>query len=100
MAINRYKSLTFDGKQLAMPKITILNRKTDRFVTYNPDNNRLDRISGAIYGDDGYGSIILMANPEYYMEQDIPKNTVIRVPYPLREVEAEFDKKINFNKDK
>ncbi len=100
MAINRYKSLTFDGKQLAMPKITISSRKTDRYVTYNPDTNRLDRISGSIYGDDGYGFIILLANPEYYMEEDIPKNTVIRVPYPLREVEGEFDKKINFNKDK
>ncbi len=100
MAFNRYKNLIFDGVGMSMPKVVISKRKTDRYVTYNPDTNRLDKISGSIYGDDTYGALILSANPEYYMEQDIPKNAIVRVPYPLREVEAEFDKKINFNKTK
>ena len=41
-----------------------------------------------------------MSNPEYYTEFDIPHNTVLRIPFPLREVEAEINRKIITNKDR
>jgi len=100
MGTNRYKSVTYDGNQQILPKITISKRDTDKFVTYNSDKTRLDRISGSVYNDDTYGWLILIANPEYYMEFDIPKGTVIRIPFPLREAEAEFNKKIILNKNR
>mgnify|MGYP000069439418 CR=1 FL=1 len=100
MGINRYSNVTFNGKQQSLPKVTISKRSTDKFVTYHPERTRLDRISGSVYNDDTYGWLILLANPEYYMEYDIPKNTVLRIPYPLREAESEYNQKVINNKDK
>jgi len=100
MGMNRYSYLVFNGNMQNMPRINISIRDTDKKVTYNSALTRLDRISGAIYGDDTYGWLILLANPEYSMEFDIPKNSVIRVPFPLKDVEAEFVSKLITIKDK
>ena len=73
---------------------------TDRFIRYNSNLTRLDRISAEIYGDDTYGWLILLSNPGYFIEFDIPTNTVIRIPYPLEEVLMEFQDKIIDNRNK
>jgi hypothetical protein len=44
--------------------------------------------------------LILWANPEYFLEFDIPDNAVIRVPYPLNDVLAEVNNFIINNRDK
>lgn len=100
MGISRYTHVTYDGKVKDLPKIKISSRETDKFITYNSDKSRLDRIAASIYGDDTYGWLILLANPEYYQEFDIPKNTVIRVPFPLKDAEGEFIKQVVEKKDK
>lgn len=96
MGKDRYKLLRKpDGKGLqVMPAIKIKNRNTDAFRVYNSDKNRLDRISAEVYEDDTYGWLILMANPEYFVEFDIPKESVIRIPLPLREVLTEVESKL------
>ncbi len=87
--------LLVDGDQIKpMPAITISNRSTDKRVIYNSNLTRLDRIAGDIYEDETYWKIILWANPAYYLEFDIPNNTVIRVPYPLTEVLKEVTNQI------
>jgi len=77
-----------------MPSIKISERNTDKYRVYNSDKNRLDRISADIYEDDTYGWLIMMANPEYYMEFDIPKGAILRIPLPLREVLTEVEGKL------
>lgn len=102
MAKDRYKLLRKkDGQGIeVMPAIKIKDRETDVFRLYNSDKTRLDRISAEVYEDDGYGWLILMANPEYYMEFDIPKETVLRIPLPLREVLTEVEGKLLRKKQK
>jgi len=100
MATSRYNNVISNGKQQILPNITISKRPTDKFATYHPERTRLDRISGDVYDDDSYGWLILYANPQYYMEFDIPANTVLRIPLPLREAEAEFNKKVIIYKNK
>tara|TARA_B100000900_G_scaffold413991_1_gene439372 strand:+ start:466 stop:777 length:312 start_codon:yes stop_codon:yes gene_type:complete len=102
MAKDRYKLLRKkNGKGLSvMPAIKIKDRNTDVFRLYNSDKTRLDRISAEVYEDDGYGWLILMANPEYFMEFDIPKETVLRIPLPLREVLTEVESKLLRKKEK
>jgi len=95
MSIDFYNLLKVDDKLLSMPGITIKPRLTDKFVNYNKRLTRLDRIAGEIYEDDTLTRIILWANPEYYLEFDIPDNTIIRVPYPLEEVIQEVIIQIN-----
>lgn len=83
-----------------MPRVRIKSRTTDKFVVYNSSKTRLDRIAADFYGDDTFYWIILLANPEYYLEFDIPNNTVIRVPAPFQEVLSEVQKKILSLKNK
>jgi len=80
-----------------MPKIKIANRPTDVFLTYNSSKTRLDRIAADIYQDDTLYWLIMLANPQYYSEFDIPYNSIIRVPMPLNDVMAEFQTKIVIN---
>ena len=82
-----------------MPPIKLRKRDSDIFRVYDYDLTRLDRISGEIYEDDTYGWLILLANPEYPMEFDIPKGTVIRIPFPLREAISEIESKIIKTRD-
>lgn len=94
MAFSRYRNFIINGRMLSIPSIPIKSRETDKFVNYNYQVNRLDRISAEVYGDDTYWWVIMMANPNYYMEYDIPINTVIRVPFPLEEVLFDFQKSV------
>jgi len=83
----------------SFPKILISKRTTDIYVTYNSNKTRLDRIASEAYGDDTLYWIILLANPNYYMEFDIPNGAVIRVPNPLSEVITEFNNKVLANRN-
>jgi hypothetical protein len=92
MSFSRYRVFVVNGKIISIPSISIKNRETDRYVVYNYQRNRLDRIAGDIYNDETYWWVIMMANPNYYLEYDIPNETVIRVPFPLDEVLYDFQK--------
>lgn len=94
MAFDLYKLLTEGGTIHEMPPIKIRNRVSDKRVSYNKNLTRLDRIAGDIYGDETYWRIILWANPQYYIEFEIPDNTILRVPYPLNPVLKEITNQI------
>jgi hypothetical protein len=101
MGTDRYKYLRNSNNSgiKIMPYIKIDKRSTDVYRLYNSEKTRLDRISYEVYEDDTYGWLILLANPEYAMEFDIPRNTVLRIPFPLREVITEFEGKLIKNRD-
>lgn len=96
-----YYDLLRDNDSLKnMPPIRIQHRTTDKSVTYNKQKNRLDTIAGNIYQDETYWRLILWANEEYFMEYDIPDNTVIRVPWPFQDVVTEINTKIVSRRDR
>ena len=100
MAFDRYKYLKReDGTMRTMPPLKVSKRSTDVFRVYNSDKTRLDRISGDVYENDCYGWLILLANPEYGMEFDIPMNSIVRIPYPLREALSEVEGKLIKSRD-
>lgn len=86
--MNFYKLLFVDGntKAASMPQVQISKRKTDKFVAYDYNKKRVDVIAGEIYEDETLWRLIMWANPDYFIEYDIPAGTVLRVPYPLNEV--------------
>lgn len=94
MKISRYSDLIRNGKMANMPAIKIRNRSSDVFMTYNPELTRLDRIAADMYGDDTLYWLILLANPQYYSEFDIPSKSIIRVAMPLQDVMGEFLTKV------
>jgi hypothetical protein len=101
MAINRYRLVVNPQRQMqTMPGITISNRETDKYIMYNWNKMRFDTIAAELYGDDLYSWIIMLGNPGYFMEFDIPINTIIRVPFPLNDVLVEYEQKVIALKDK
>jgi hypothetical protein len=90
---SRYSIFKLNNEIIPVPGISISKRETDQYFVYDINRTRLDRISAEAYGDDTYGWIIMLANPEYYFEFDIPYGAVIRVPYPLQEVLPEYQQK-------
>jgi len=94
MPFNFYSLLKNADKLRDMPAVHIKHRTTDRSVMYNKNKTRLDVIAGDIYKDETMWRLILWANEQYFMEFDIPDNTVIRVPYPLQDVLNEVNKSI------
>jgi len=100
MPYNFYSLLKNNDNLRNMPQVEIDRRVTDKSVTYNKQKNRLDTIAGKIYEDETFWRLILWANPEYFLEFDIPDDTVIRVPYPLQDVINEVSLKISSRRDK
>lgn len=100
MPFNFYKDLNVGNELKNMPTVVISKRKTDKFITYDPQKMRLDFICGQIYEDETLTRLILWANPDYSLEFDIPKNTVIRIPFPLKDVLTEVKNYIISNRDK
>ena len=81
-----------------MPPISIKSRSTDKFISYDRSKNRLDYIAGQVYSDETLSRIIMWANPEYFIEFDIPSGTILRIPFPLTDVISEIIQQIT-NKD-
>jgi len=77
-----------------MPTITISRRETDKYIEYNKDKIRLDYIAGQLYQDETLWRVIMWANPQYFVEFDIPAQTIIRVPYPINDVLSEITQQI------
>ena len=91
----QYLQKTENPRELKdMPPVSIRNRRTDKWVTYDMGKNRLDYIAGQIYQDETLSKVIMWANPEYSIEFDIPTGTVLRVPYPINDVLSEITQQI------
>lgn len=100
MPFDFYKPLKENDMLKDMPPVQISSRKTDKLIVYKKELMRLDFIAGEIYSDETLWRLIMWANPEYFLEFDIPDGTVIRVPYPVNDVLAEVKNFIINNRDK
>ena len=92
---SRYRIFQVNGKMLSIPSIPIPSNEDDVFIPYDLNTTRFDRIAAEYYEDDSYWWVLMMANPEYYFEFDIPYNTIIRVPLPLETVLYNFQQVAN-----
>jgi len=83
---NRYKGFNIDGEFTPLPFITINPKRSDKTVVYKTDRDRLDKMSQKYYNNPYYGWLILLSNPQYGgVEDDIPDNEIIRIPFPLKD---------------
>lgn len=100
MAINFYELLREENGMQNMPNVAISRRSTDKSIVFNPKLMRLDRIAGDVYGDETLYKILMWANPDIIYEFDIPRGTIIRIPFPLNDVIQEVVAKIQLNKNR
>ena len=89
---NRYAILeNDDGTRDNMPFIKLPVNPSDKYENWNPEFSRLDKLSQKYYGNPFYDFLILYANPEYVSEFDIPDYALIRIPFPLAKVKADYE---------
>ena len=100
MPVNFYTPLKENDMLKDMPPVKISSRKTDKFIVYQKGIMRTDFLAGEIYQDETLWRLIMWANPEYFLEFDIPDGAVIRIPYPTNDVIAEVRGFITDNKNK
>jgi hypothetical protein len=93
---NRYTILKNDnGTYNTMPFIKLPVNQSDKFEVWNTEFSRLDKLSQKYYGNPFYDFFILYANGEFVSEFDIPDGTLIRIPFPLNKVKADYEAFLN-----
>lgn len=80
-----------DGTVDSMPFVNLPTNPSDKYETWNSAFSRLDKLSQKYYGNPFYDFFILYANPQYISEFDIPDGTLIRIPFPLSKVKADYE---------
>lgn len=92
---DRYASFRIGGEIRSVPYISLQDKSSDIFITYEKGKHRLDLLSYKYYGDSNYAWLILQANPQYgSMEFLIPDKSKLKIPYPLNETLEEYNKGI------
>lgn len=89
---NRYSILnSSNGNIELMPFVKLPNNLGDKYEYWNTNFSRLDKLSQKYYRNPFYDFLILYANPEYNNEFDIPDGALIRIPFPLAKVKADYE---------
>lgn len=92
---NRYDYFS-DGEMI--PFIQLDVRPTDKYDYYKQGDTTFDALSYKYYGSSLMGWVIGLANAEYLNEFDIEDGKVIRIPFPLSDVQKEYEEKITLYK--
>lgn len=88
---DRYQNFKVDGTYKPLPFITLNPKPTDKSVVYRSQVTRLDKLSQAYYDNPYHGWLILLANPQYGgVEENIPNDEIIVIPYPFRDSLQEY----------
>jgi len=88
---NRYAILTNNnGTTDQMPFVTLPVNPSDKYEDWNTEYSRLDKVSQKYYGSPFYDFLILYANG-FMSEFDIPDGQLIRIPFPLSKVKADYE---------
>ena len=95
MYINRYNSLISNGLTKQMPFLKIRVRNTDKAKTWNKDSDRMDVLSQRYYNTPYGDWLIMLANPQYGDQFDIPDNAYIRIPFPYQAALQDFNDEMN-----
>tara|TARA_Y100000310_G_scaffold214604_1_gene215502 strand:- start:320 stop:649 length:330 start_codon:yes stop_codon:yes gene_type:complete len=83
---DRYQSFKVNGKYKPLPFIKIEPKNSDKAIVYHSQRTRMDKLSQQYYNNPYHGWLILLANPQYGgVEENIPDNEIIRIPFPFRE---------------
>lgn len=85
-SFDRYSSFKINGKIGLVPFIEIKRKSSDKFIYFEKEKMRLDKLSYEYYGDSDFAWLIMQANPEYgSIENFIPNGVLLRIPYPLEQ---------------
>ena len=93
---DRYQQFKVNGKYKPLPFIKIEPKGSDKKVVYHSEKTRLDKLSQQYYDSPYYGWLIMLANSQYGgVEEDIPNNEIIRIPFPFRDSIQQYIGEVN-----
>jgi hypothetical protein len=93
---DRYQDFKVNGKYKPLPFIKIEPKNSDKTVVYHSQETRLDKLSQQYYNNPFHGWLILLANPIYGgVEENIPDNEIIRIPFPFRDSLQQYISEVN-----
>lgn len=80
---DRYYFTRIDGNQQQVPFIELPEHPDDQYIKFIEGNTktRFDVLAQKYYDNPTLGFFILIANPEYMSEHEIPDGTIIRIPF-------------------
>ena len=82
---DRYQRFKLDGSYTMIPFIKITPKQSDKTVVYHSQRTRMDKLSQQYYDNPYHGWLIMLANPKYGgVEESIPDNEIIRIPFPFK----------------
>jgi hypothetical protein len=83
---DRYQKFKVNGSYKPLPFIKLDTKPTDKTVVYRSQFSRLDKLSQIYYDNPYHGWLILLANPQYGgVEENIPDDEIIVIPFPFRD---------------
>tara|TARA_Y100000401_G_scaffold109169_1_gene105111 strand:- start:4996 stop:5322 length:327 start_codon:yes stop_codon:yes gene_type:complete len=93
---DRYQRFKVDGGYTMIPFIKITPKQSDKTVVYHSQRTRMDKLSQQYYDNPYHGWLIMLANPQYGgVEENIPDNEIIRIPYPFRDSLQQYIEAVN-----
>ncbi len=88
---DRYQNFRANGKYKSLPFIPIVEKPSDKKVTWKGERDRMDELSNVYYGNPFHGYLIMLANPKFGgVEDAIPDGEVIRIPFPFRDTLQQY----------
>jgi len=90
---DRYGDFKLNDKYTFIPFIKLTKKPSDLQIVWKK-HKRLDNISNKQYGAPFYGWLIMLANPQYGLEFDIPEGTILTIPFPLMESLQDYQNKV------
>lgn len=96
MSYDRYSKVRINGSLEQLPFIELPEHPNDKYIEFIENNNktRFDILAQKYYNNPTLGFFILMANPDYLSEHDIPDGKVIRIPFPIDRVIQLYENKL------
>jgi len=96
MYYNFYTKFITNGITSFIPFVTIPVSESDKVHIWNSENDKLDILSDKFYGTPYMSRLILLANPEFGCNEfDIPNNSTLRIPYPLKSALQRYIDSVN-----
>jgi len=93
---DRYQKFKVNGKFKMIPFIKLTPKPSDKTVVYSTETTRLDKLSQEYYGNPYHGWLIMLANPKYGgVEEAIPNNEIIRIPFPFNNSIEQYMSAVN-----
>ncbi len=93
---DRYQRFKVDGGYKMIPFIKIKPKQSDKTVVYHAQRTRMDKLSQQYYDNPYHGWLIMLANPQYGgVEENIPDNEIIRIPFPFRDSLQQYIEGVN-----